>query len=883
MAFHYNEAFENPDYHYSETLEIDRITPQRSTSFHHNPYDSSPYNSYDDYSEEGEWGQDPSTMIAMDSMQIQSDPEYHQRASAFEMPGSNPYGNAHVNPSFEYEPEFGYMLPTNNDALDDHYTESHRPSDTPDGISFLQRHNRQEADMVFMTPSSLLRLDSGYDDERQKQEEILIRGLAELSTRERMKAIQKMPKTMKEKREIRNHALMEKTKKSPSRDAQINCCTQCFYNTALLFRQFKNGLWECFQLFQFWQKTLKDIGGKFGTSVLSYFVFLTWLLMFNVFSFVVNFSFITVPQLIAARPNNLSFTGLEFFTGAGYFTDTVLYYGFYTNSTIMKNENSSPYYMQLAYIFTVGIYFVICFLSLLYSMAKSFRKNFVNPRMYSGNAAKLLCIWDFNITNEKAVKLKQRNLRTQIKETLSEVNTEALKLSLCQKMAHVSVHLAAWVVSSLAAVASCAGIYFFSLVNLELILEKDESELRKQANTLVLPIVVSLVNHIMPFFYSFFGFVEKFTSPRHQIYTTILRNVILKMAIVGILCYYWLNIVAHSEAECWETLVGQDIYRLLVADFICCLMGSFFGEFVRRLLGTKCCKKLGVPEFDIARNVLDLIYAQTLAWIGIFFSPLLPAIQMISFFIIFYVKKVSLMMNCQPPQKAWRASQMNTLFIFLLFSPSFVGVLSIIAVTVWRLQPSQTCGPFRGLVTVFQAISGWVAVLTTYPGSMWVVWIYRNLIESAHFFFILSVIVLVITYLYWQIIDGRKIMVKLLQEQIINEGKDKMFLLKKLRALQAAKRPNRGGQPEVGVKNLPGQQTPAFPPNYAEGSPRRKERDSYAEPTGMLGMTTFSHAAQEDRQANRSAGASEALALALRARQEAEWGLEEEESEESRS
>lgn len=49
------------------------------------------------------------------------------------------------------------------------------------------------------------------------------------------------------------------------------------------------------------------------------------------------------------------------------------------------------------------------------SMAKSFHRNFVNPQAYSGNASKLLCTWDFNITNEKAVKLKQKNLGTQIK------------------------------------------------------------------------------------------------------------------------------------------------------------------------------------------------------------------------------------------------------------------------------------------------------------------------------------------------------------------------------------------------------------------------------------------------------------------------------------
>uniref|UniRef100_A0ABM5F0P7 Transmembrane channel-like protein n=1 Tax=Pogona vitticeps TaxID=103695 RepID=A0ABM5F0P7_9SAUR len=892
MSFHYNKAFENSDcsysdmledensdYHYAATLELDRIRPsERSTSFHYNPYDSTPYNSHEGDSVEDGKGQNSSILLPMSSMRIQnSGSEYSPRGLAFEISSSNPYGNEHTNPSFEYEPEFAQPLPTGNTTLN-HHTK-HGPSDASDGVNFIPGPNRQDASMVFMTPSSLLQLNPGYNKEKEKEEEKLISDLSAMSTHERIKAIQKILKPMKEKRKIRNHVLIEKTKKSHSRKAEVNCCTQCFYNTALSFRRFKNGLWDSFQFFKLWQKILKDIGGKFGTSVRSYFVFLTWLLMFNVFSFLVNFSFIAIPQLLVAKPNSLSFTGLEFFTGAGYFTDTVLYYGFYTNTTVMKNESISTYYIQLAYIFTFGIYFIVCFLSLLYSMAKSFRANFVNPQMYAGNAAKLLCVWDFSVTNEKAVKLKQKNLSTQIKETLSEITVGALKLPLSQRISRIAIHLGAWVISLSIAIGSCAGIYFFSQVNLEIFLEGEKTDLESQASTLVLPIVVSLLNHLVPLLYSFFSFFEKFTFPRHQIYTAIVRNVILKITIIGILCYYWLNTVAVSKLECWETLVGQDIYRLLVADFICCLLGSFFGEFLRRIIGTKCCKKLGVPEFDIARNVLDLIYAQTLTWIGIFFSPLLPAIQIISLFIIFCVKKVSLMRNCQPPRKAWRASQMNTIFVFLLFFPSFAGVLAVLGVTFWRQTPSGTCGPFRGLVTIFEAVSDWVAILTSYPSSFWVVWIYRNIFESVHFFFILSVIVLIMSYLYWQIIDGRKMMVKLLQEQIINEGKDKMFLLKKLRALQASKMPHLGEQPERRslVRRQPEQRMHFLLPNSTESSPRIKERDTYDEFARTPEMTSFSYV-KEDGQSARNAGTSEALTLALRARQEAEWEMDDEES-----
>lgn len=64
---------------------------------------------------------------------------------------------------------------------------------------------------------------------------------------------------------------------------------------------------------------MKEISGKFGTSVLSYFVFLKWLLMFNIFSFLINFGFITIPLLVYDPlpniPPNVSFRGLEILTG----------------------------------------------------------------------------------------------------------------------------------------------------------------------------------------------------------------------------------------------------------------------------------------------------------------------------------------------------------------------------------------------------------------------------------------------------------------------------------------------------------------------------------------------------------------------------------------
>ncbi|XP_076997810.1 transmembrane channel-like protein 5 isoform X2 [Tamandua tetradactyla] len=620
--------------------------------------------------------------------------------------------------------------------------------------------------------------DASCTSHETVQEQKLIASLIPLTSRERDKIIRNQPRTMEEKRKLRKIVDKEKTKQS-HHILELNCCTQCLKSISLAYRRSQSSLAELLAYGRLWHRTLKVIGGRFGTSVLSYFNFLRWLLKFNIFSFIVNFSFMVIPQFTEPQNNTLQFTGLEFLTGGGYFRDTVMYYGYYTNSTIQHGSNGVSYDMQLAYIFTIGVSLIVCFFSLLYSMARYFRNNFINPHIYSRGITKLIFCWDFTVTHEKAVKLKQKNLSTEIRENLSEIRQENIKLTLRQRLTRLSAHVAAWVVSTGMAVACCVAVYYLA--------EENSEFLRKHQNpgaVLLLPFVVSCINLAVPRLYSMFGLVERYELPRHEVYVLLIRNIFLKMSIIGILCYYWLNIVALSDEQCWETFIGQEIYRLLLMDFVFSLADSFLGEFLRRIIGMRFITSFGVQEFDIARNVLELIYAQTLVWIGVFFCPLLPLIQMMTLFIMFYVKKVSLMMNFQPPSKAWRASQMMTFFIFLLFFPSFVGVLSTLAITIWRLKPSADCGPFRSLPFFIFAIYSWIDKLRNRPGYLWVVWIYQNLIGSVHFFFILTLIVLIITYLYWQITEGRKIMIRLLHEQIINEGKDKMFLIEKLLKLQ---------------------------------------------------------------------------------------------------
>ncbi|XP_063790469.1 transmembrane channel-like protein 5 [Pseudophryne corroboree] len=864
MALNYRDGFYNAAYHDSETLEIDRGLQSRpssrqNSSFHHNPYvEDVGDNSY--RGEERDWrgGQGP---------QLETD--YDLQIPRYPLSSDEPYSIGHYNPAFQQDLNQGPS-----------YIDSRQGIDNATDVSQegIHRRSRRQATLPtqLLIPSPICMLDPSLDDEldysKRQEQEKLVTKLVEMSSADIAKEVRKLPMCLNNKRDLRNSVMIQKQKSSKD-GFHMDCCAGCLRSVKLSFRRFKQGASDALEALQLWQGTLKVIGGKFGTSILSYFIFLKWLLMFNIFSFVINFSFITIPQFFDMGPNNVSFTGLELLTGAGYFANTVLYYGFYTNGTIRKEANLAPYNMQLAYILTIGLYLATCFLILLFSIAKSFRNNFINPSSFSGNASKLLCSWDFNMNNEKAVKLRKRHLSTQIKETLSEKLLQKLKLSFGQKLARFGVHLAVWVASVILSFGCCSGVYFLCLHVQNSTQNSNTNDLTKQAATLQVPVVVALINLIMPLVFAMLGLVEKFKYPQHQIYAVIIRNVLLKMSIIGILCAYWLQDIAESGFECWESYIGQDIYRLVVIDFLFVLMGSLFGEFLRRIIGMHCCKKLGMPEFDIARNVLDLIYAQTLAWIGIFFSPLIPLIQMIKLFIIFYVKKVSLTMNCTPPRRAWRASQMTTLFIFLLFFPSFVGVLCVIGVTIYRRQPSNSCGPFRYLPTPYDSIDEWIAYINVFDNTKWVVWIYHNLIESVLFFYILTLIILIISYLYWQILQGEKIMVKRLLVQIANEGKDKTYLLTELRKSQkqnGTKRsaPNQTSQRQVHPSHetqdlqFPNEAVP-----YGTGTSdalalamrARQQADSEGE-SPELNRRAF----------NENVEASDTMAMLMRARQQAE-------------
>ncbi|XP_056673391.1 transmembrane channel-like protein 6 isoform X4 [Monodelphis domestica] len=483
----------------------------------------------------------------------------------------------------------------------------------------------------------------------------------------------------------------------------------------------------------------------------------------------------------------------------GQFTHTVMFYGYYSNFTLNQpcssHQNSDhclpkaahlPYNMPLAYLFTVGVSFFTTCIALVYSMSRSFGKSYQVGSTLGVHAITVFCSWDYRVTQKRAARLQHDNIRTQLKELLAEWQLKQHPRSMCGRLQQMIVLLLVWLLCLGTAVGCAIAVYSFS----EFMHENQEtktqmiSEKLQEVHLLALPLIVCIINLVIPYLYNAFASWEQHDSPVLEVYVAICRNLILKMVILGLLCYHWMGRKIRTLGDqCWETFVGQELYRFMVMDFIFILLDTLFGELVWRLIVERL-KGDRKPEFDVARNVLELIYGQTLTWLGVLFSPLLPAIQLLKLLFLFYIKKISLMANCQAPRKPWRASHMTTIFITLLCFPSFLGAAIFLSYAIWQVRPSRTCGPFRTLDTIYEASKVWIRRLEeASPSITWFTWIHQYLVENTFFIFLISAVLLAVIYFNIQVVKGQRKVICLLKEQINNEGEDKIFLINKLHSI----------------------------------------------------------------------------------------------------
>ncbi|XP_026715038.1 transmembrane channel-like protein 7 [Athene cunicularia] len=634
-------------------------------------------------------------------------------------------------------------------------------------------------------------------------------GPAELPAREH-------PRCMAEKRRLRDIQQADIKHSSGWKQWKIASSKSC----KKILKEVK----ELSSYLELWRHDMHSIEEKFGTGIQSYFLFLRFLVRLNFVIFILMFGFVTLPSILSKYgivSNNFAKIplkniethctvyvpsdnkGLVYFytylkdllSGTGFLEVTSLFYGYYTVDTEWLGV--LRYNLPLAYLLATFGYLALSLVWIIVRSVEGFKQNLVHDEnQFQSYCNKVFAGWDFCITDLNAARLKHRSLQYELQTDLEE---ERLKRKIADRTMKEKLRIYSLrIFLNLIVIAVLSGC-FYSIYRATVFSQESSSDVSSvnfQSNLIVqyLPsIVITLANFIAPQIFSFLIRFEDY-SPAFEIRLKLIRCVFMRLAGIGVLLFSLWSHISYCATDkckacgynyklypCWESEVGQEMYKLMIFDFITILAVTLFVGFPRKLLVTHCsCKPVqwcGLQEFEISDNVLDIIYGQTICWIGTFFSPLLPAIATIKYFIIFYIKKISLIHTCKPAARPVRASSSNFFFLVVLLIGLILAFIPL-GVSIAHIPSSKACGPFRNFNTSWAVVPETVLGLPT--GLRQVLYGIASEAFAVPFF----VVICLIMFYFIALARAHKRVVEQLREQLVMEGRDKQFLIRKITEAQ---------------------------------------------------------------------------------------------------
>ncbi|XP_028968963.1 transmembrane channel-like protein 3 [Galendromus occidentalis] len=166
---------------------------------------------------------------------------------------------------------------------------------------------------------------------------------------------------------------------------------------------------------------------------------------------------------------------------------------------------------------------------------------------------------------------------------------------------------------------------------------------------------------------------------------------------------------------CWETMFGQEIVKLTVMDLVMTIGTTVITDYIRavfiRYLNNYWCWDMevrwpGYGDFKIAENILHLVNNQGMVWMGMFFSPGLPAINTIKLAILMYIRSWAVLTSNIPHETVFKASG-NNFYYMLLLVMLFICTLPVGYAMVW-LEPSWHCGPFSSFDKAYKVFTSYL-------------------------------------------------------------------------------------------------------------------------------------------------------------------------------
>ncbi|XP_011707818.1 PREDICTED: transmembrane channel-like protein 7 [Wasmannia auropunctata] len=631
-------------------------------------------------------------------------------------------------------------------------------------------------------------------------------------TWEEIMQIKAMPVCMSQKIQLKNQ-LQSATK------LRLQGFEQLKWQRRKAWQQFRIRMKEAWSKMELWNDSLKKIGGNFGMGIVAYFLFIKWLMYLNLLLFAIIFLLIVLPAIVLEVPeseactssnaasvaccselyrnktNESSSTITKIVQDGGILEYTLLFYGSYTHK-IYESVGANFYYNSpLAYVCAIVGVFVVSLVAIVRSAAKGFRERVVEGEGQFYRYCNLIFGgWDYCINNERSASIKHKALYNEMKAFLESERLEEERRNRTPEEETKLFFMRLFVNLLIVTVLIGCGllVYYiidFSFTHLSARLAKDYEIFNLFFEFLPYICIVGL-NVAVPFLFRYLVALEHY-NPSYVVEVTLYRTMFFRFASLAVLLTSLHALVAgkipdnecanrqNEQPLCWETFVGQQFFKLYTTDIFIQFFMTFFINFPRSLIArhteNKVLRFVGEQEFDLPKHVLDIFYSQTVCWLGCFFAPLLPMVAVIGTFLLFYIKKFTCLVNSTPSNRIYRASRSNCLFMFNLLL-SFVLAMIPVGYAIAAIMPSKSCGPFRGLESVWSLL---VAQFSQFPN-----WLQSTLcfLGTAAFGVPAFVILSLLLYYYYVMGLANKHMVTVLKNQLVLEGHDKQFLLNRLSA-----------------------------------------------------------------------------------------------------
>ncbi|XP_034948766.1 transmembrane channel-like protein 5 [Chelonus insularis] len=582
-----------------------------------------------------------------------------------------------------------------------------------------------------------------------------------MSEMRRIEALKGIPECLTVKRSVK-----DKLNNSINQDSKKKVLSQWKrfrYTTSIFFIKMFITLKDFLSSIELWYSAIKSIEGNFGSGVATYFKFLRWLFLLNCMNCLLSILFIILPQsLVKAYSYDTEFNFGDIFIGKGFLENTILYYGFYSNVSA-EYIVGYKYDIPSAYFLTMTCCYLLSFILLSIKVARSYKKCYIETSGGIRNtyATKIFCSWDHNISSSKAASLRSASIYRELKELLAETKSSSNSLFTLKKCSKLFIDFLSVCLVILAITAT--GMLLWNLLELH-----KPSREADPSSYLTIPLIVTIIMTVFPLFLSRLAKYENYRSQRNALYVTMIRIYSMAVIVIATLLIYWLS---YSTFDCWQTELAQEIYRLIIFDFLIFTIGSFLVEAVHYYIHSSVQKNISAPSFDIALNTLNLIYNQILFWVVFYFSPPLSLIIVVKLFLTFHIKKYGLMRYCEPPSIPWRAAQTQTLFLALSFL-GMTGTLTVLGYIFTSVQ-SNECGPFKNYTYTWEAIVEYVFNIKR-DSELWkiITKIARPGVGAA----IIVALSMIVYYLRAKA-EASKKMVRILREMLVLQTRDKDFLM----------------------------------------------------------------------------------------------------------